>query len=208
MATSIYVSDREAIGVVVGGSAKKPKISRVERLEFSPPGFDEEGNAFPPEMVADVRAVELKQWVKQKRLGGKVAATLDASHVIFRDIFIEFSDRKQIDKVINYQVEGVIPSEPIESLCVGYVVDERSERGSRLTIAAAHRRRVRTLVEDLDFAQAKPMTCDSALGGILTLRRYSERLSHCDKPTVWVDLQDDVALLAVLEGEKMLSFRA
>ncbi len=207
-ATAIFINEREAIAVRVDGSAKKPKLTRAGRIEFEPvlPGDD----GLPPseEAVFDSQMIQLKAWLKQSKFGGgNVILCADPASVILRDLKVAFTERRQIDKVIAFQVEGVIPSIDIEDLAVTYTMLEKEADGSRLLVAAAHREPLRDALELLDDSGIVPVMADSTVGGALNLRALSPELSNTPKPTLWVDLQGDWALIAVLEGTTILGMR-
>lgn len=208
-ATAIQVTSQGALAVRVEGSAKKAKIVRAAELEFELPAATADGVAPSPDDIFESKAAQLKSWLKKSKLsGGRVALCVDSSHVILRDLRVSFTDRRQIDKVIAFQVEGVIPSTPIESLAVGYTVLETDDEGSRLLVAAAHREPLREQLELLEDLGIEPEVADSTVGGAMALRALNPTLANAPTPTLWIDLQGDSAVVAVLDGTAMLAIRS
>lgn len=206
--TAIYLSERAAIAVRVEGSAKKPKLVRAAELIFELPTSGEDGLPVTKDEIHESRVAQLRAWVKRAKIGGEVALCIDPSSVILRDLRVEFTERRQIDKVIGFQVEGVIPSTPVEDLAIGYSILEKDAEGSRLLISAAHRAALHDLADTLEEAGVDSSYADSTIGGALNLRALTPSLAKVDRPTLWIDFQGSNAVIAVLQGESLLSLRS
>jgi len=208
-ATAIYLNTHTALAVRVEGSAKKPKITRAAELTFELPSPGPDGAPPSADDVIDSKAAQLKSWLKKSKLyGGPIALCVDSSHVILRDLRVSFTERRQIDKVIAFQVEGVIPSTPVEDLAVGYTILDKDDEGSRLLVAAAHRGPLRDQLDLLEDIGIEPETADSTVSGALNLRSMCPALAKVDKPTLWIDLHGTNAVVSVLEGTSLLSLRS
>ncbi|MCK6440737.1 MAG: hypothetical protein L6Q71_11135, partial [Planctomycetes bacterium] len=203
MAIGIYFDDKGAVAVRVEGSAKKARIAACAELEWEAPSPEADADA-----RKEARKDQLKTWLKKnKLLGQPVALCLDSSHVLFRDMHMAFGDRRQIDKVITFQVEGLIPSTPIEELAVGYTILDSNEEGSQLLVSAAHKGPLREQIELLDSVKTSAELADSTIGGALNLRPFIPELAHVEEPTAWVDVQGGRAMIAVLVDDKIKSVR-
>jgi hypothetical protein len=208
-AYSLYLHSKGALAVRVDGSAKKPTITRAAEMLFQDPGPDDAGLAPDPAAVRESRAIQLRAWLKkEKLLGTPLALCVDNGGVILREMKLAFRDRRQIDKVITFQVEGVIPSTPIEDLAIGYTILEQGDDGSKVLISAAHRTALRNALELLESVSIPVAVADSAIGGALNLRRLTPALATLDSPTIWIDMQGSYALIAVLDGTQILNVRS
>lgn len=206
--SAIYLHDKGALAVRVEGSASKPRLTHASELIYDIPETYDDGDPIPFDEKLDIQRDDLKKWLKTEGFtSGVVSLFVPHRDVILRELQVDFSDRRQIDKIIAFQVEGVIPSTPIEDLAVTYHVMESGDNGSRLLVAAAHINPVTDHLNDLEDIRVTPQMADSGVGGALTLRTLVPELANADVPTLWIDLQETHAMISVLEGEGIRTVR-
>lgn len=200
MATAIYINQTQIIAVTVGGSARKPKLKSVAS------GFIAEARTEDGAVVVDRTkhlATEITRFLKENKVGGGHQILLVGPDAMrYRELKLAFSDRRQIDKVIQFQVEGVIPSVPIEDLAVSYTVLSADEGGSRVLVMAADRDYIRKRLDALDMAGITVDSVDCNLSGTLNLGLLHEQLSGEKPPTLWLDFAGTTATASlVLKGK-------
>ena len=205
MATAIYIEYPRITAVVVGGSAKKPRIKRVVVGELAE-ARTEDGN-----VVVDYQkhlADEVARFVKENKIGaGKHLLLIGPEAMRYRDLRLAFTDTRQIDRVIDFQVEGLIPSIPIEDLAISYVVLQRDESGSRLLVAAADVEYVRRRIEALESAGVRVDVVDCHLSGTLNLGLLHPELAATTPTALWLDFAGTTATVAIVDEGKVLTTR-
>ncbi len=200
MATAIYINQTQIIAATVGGSAKKPKLKAVAT------GFIAEARTEDGAVVVDRTkhlATEITRFLKENKIGGGHQILLVGPDAMrYREIKLAFSDRRQIDKVIKFQVEGAIPSVPIEELAVSYTVLSADEGGSRVLVMAADRDYIRKRLDALDMAGITVDSVDCNLSGTLNLGLLHEQLAGEKPATLWLDFAGTTATASmVLKGK-------
>ncbi|CAG1772094.1 hypothetical protein BAC2_02163 [uncultured bacterium] len=196
MATAIYINQTQIIAVTVGGSAKKPKLKSVAT------GFIAEARTEDGAVVVDRTkhlANEINRFLKENKFGhGHEILLVGPDAMRYREIKLAFSDRRQIDKVIKFQVEGAIPSVPIEDLAVSYTVLSSDEGGSRVLVMAADKDYIRKRLDALDMAGITVDSVDCNLSGTLNLGLLHEQLSGEKPPTLWLDFAGTTATASIV----------
>ena len=125
----------------------------------------------------------------------------------YRELKLGFTDRRQIDRVIQFQVEGAIPSVPIEDLAVSYTILSTDPQGSRVLVMAADREYIRKRLDALDMAGVSVDSVDCNLSGTLNLGLLHEQLA-ADKPaTLWLDFAGNTATVSVVVEGKVHTTR-
>ncbi len=78
----------------------------------------------------------LKEWLAQNRLStDRVVVSVPLHFVSIRSLTLPFSESRRIEKVVPFEVEGLIPY-PLEEVVVDYEVVETSDGKTRLVAAA------------------------------------------------------------------------
>lgn len=205
MATAIYINQTQIIAVTVGGNAKKPKLKSVAS------GFIAEARTEDGAVVVDRTkhlATEITRFLKENKVGGGHQILLVGPDAMrYRELKLAFSDRRQIDKVIQFQVEGVIPSVPIEDLAVSYTVLSADQAGSRVLVMAADKDYIRKRLDALDMAGITVDSVDCNLSGTLNLGLLHEQLAGQKPPTLWLDFAGTTATASLVFNGKVHTTR-
>lgn len=205
MATAIYINQTQIIAVTVGGSAKRPKLKSVAT------GMIAEARTEDGAVVVDRTkhlATEITRFLKESKIGGGHEILLVGPDAMrYREIKLAFSDRRQIDKVIQFQVEGVIPSVPIEDLAVSYTVLSADESGSRVLVMAADKDYIKKRLDALDMAGITVDSVDCNLSGTLNLGLLHEQLAGEKPPTLWLDFAGTTATASLVVNGKVHTTR-
>jgi|GEM_PF-4324217 len=206
--TAIYITRTRAIAVRVSGSAKRPTLKAVDTLDFEPLEPKENGEPHSREERITDYGIQMRAFLKKsKASGAPVTLCIDSNDVLLRNMAIAFKDRAKIDRVIAYQVEGEIPSTPIEDLAVGYTQLAVNDNGSQLLVVAGRKDRLRDYIEILDEADSEAEAANATIGGALNLRAIHPELKKVDEPSIWIDFQGSHALFALLDGDKIIGVR-
>ena len=205
MATALYINQTQILAVTVGGSAKKPKLKSVAT------GTIAEARTEDGAVVVDRTkhlADEVSRFLKENRIGGGHQLLLVGPDAMrYRELKLGFTDRRQIDRVIQFQVEGAIPSVPIEDLAVSYTILSTDPQGSRVLVMAADREYIRKRLDALDMAGVSVDSVDCNLSGTLNLGLLHEQLA-ADKPaTLWLDFAGNTATVSVVVEGKVHTTR-
>jgi len=188
------------IAVEVAGSAKKPKLKRVEVGDLAEPRNDD--GTFVADKQGHLNAQVEKFIAERKLASGKQYLLVGPDAVRFRDLRLGFSDKRQIARVLPFQVEGLIPNIPIEEMALGTIA-LRTEAGySILLVHAADREYIRQRLTALEEAGCAIEGVDSHLSGTLNLGLLHPELAG-DKPaTLWLDFAGTTsAVMVVDKGE-------
>lgn len=193
------------VAVEVAGSAKKPRVKRVvvgalaeARNEDGTPVADKQGH-----LNAQVAA-----FVKENKLsGGKKYLLVGPDAMRYRELRLAFSDKRQINRVLQFQVEGLIPNIPIEDLTLGYneLVEEKTS--TLLLIHAADRPYVRTRLTALEEADCSIEAVDSHLSGTINLGLLHPELAGDKPPTLWLDFAGTTAAVMVVDKDNVQTAR-
>lgn len=205
MATAIYIDQTQILAVTVGGSAKKPKLKAVAT------GAIAEARTEDGAVVVDRTkhlANEITRFLKENKIGGGHQILLVGPDAMrYRELKLAFSDRRQIDKVIQFQVEGVIPSVPIEDLAVSYTVLSADAAGSRVLVMAADKDYIKKRLDALEMAGITVDSVDCNLSGTLNLGLMHEALAGEKPPTLWLDFAGNTATASLVVGAKVHTTR-
>lgn len=198
MATAIYIEYPRITAVEITGSGRKPRIKRVMAGELAE-ARNEDGTP-----IADRQAhlnAQIAAFVKEHKIGGgKLYLVIGPDGMRYRDIHLAFSDRRQIERVLRFQVEGVIPSVPIEDLTLGYNVLRSSEGSAQLLVHAAEKDYARARITALEEAGLVVEGADSHLSGTFNLGMQHPELSGDGISTLWLDFAGSSATIAEVEG--------
>ncbi len=205
MATALYINQTQILAVTVGGSARKPRLKSVAT------GALAEARTEDGAVVVDRTkhlADQVAAFLKANKLGsGHKILLVGPDAMRYRELRLAFSDRRQINKVIQFQVEGAIPSVPIEDLAVGYSILSSDAAGSRVLVMAADKDYIKKRLDALEMAGVGVDSVDCNLSGTLNLGLLHEELS-ADKPaTLWLDFAGNTAAVSLLSDGKVLSTR-
>ncbi len=210
-AVGIYLSEEGAYALKLGGSEKKPRIKAFHCLRYQLPEENdtlEDDQKSSQEDRETLKTIQLQAWLKKIGAAHSSVLCLDTSDLILRELQLELSDKRKIDRVIAFQVEGAIPAIPIEDLAVSYTFLHQEEQKSKLLVLAAKKEPFRQALKMLKAAHAYPHAADCAIGGILNLRSTLPELNESKVPTVWIDVQAGHAIISLLEGERIWGLRS
>src|SRR5688572_32783049 len=127
-------------------------------------------------------------FVKEHKLaGGKHYLLAGPDAMRYRDMTLSFKDKRQIDRVLQYQVEGVIPNIPIEQLTIGYNILMKTPDGARLLVHAADRDYIRQRIIALEEAGCAVDAVDSHLSGTMNLGLLHPTFAASSPPSLWID---------------------
>lgn len=205
MPIAFYIEYPRITAVEVTGSARKPKLKRVAVGDLPEPRNDD---GTP---VADKQGYLNKQiaaFVKEHKLAaGKHYLLAGPDAMRYRDMTLAFSDKRQIDRVLQFQVEGVIPNIPIEKLTIGYNLLTTTPDGARILVHAAEKDYIRERITALEEAGASIDAVDSHLSGTLNLGLLHPEFEK-DKPAaLWIDFAGTTATVSVVHAGEVLTSR-
>lgn len=193
------------VAVEVTGSAKKPKIKRVEVGQLAEPR-NEDGTA-----VADKQAhlnAQVEAFLKERKLaGGKAYLLVGPDAMRYRDLRLAFSDKRQINRVLPFQVEGLIPNIPIEELALGYMPLESTPDSALLLVHAADRAYIRQRLTALEEAGASIEAVDSHLSGTINLGLLHEEFDAAKPPCLWLDFAGTTSAVMIVDQGKVRTAR-
>lgn len=193
------------VAVEVAGSAKKPKLKRVEVGELAEPR-NEDGT-----YVADKQAhlnAQVDKFIKDRKLAaGKQYLLVGPDAMRFRDLRLAFSDKRQINRVLPFQVEGLIPNIPIEELALGYITLHSDPGSTSLLVHAADREYIRQRLTALEEAGCAIEAVDSHLSGTVNLGLLHEEFEAAKPPALWLDFAGTTAAVMIISGGQVQTAR-
>ena len=205
MAIAFYIEYPRITAVEVTGSARKPKLKRVAVGDLPEPRNDD---GTP---VADKQGYlndQIAEFVKEHKLGGGKHYLLAGPDAMrYRDMTLAFSDKRNIDRVLQFQVEGVIPNIPIEKLTIGYNLLTTTPDGARILVHAAEKDYIRERIIALEEGGASIDAVDSHMSGTLNLGMMHPDLSKDQAPTLWIDFAGTTATVSVVYAGEVLTSR-
>ncbi|MHC4839841.1 MAG: hypothetical protein ACYTDT_02630 [Planctomycetota bacterium] len=204
MALAFYIEYPRISVVDVGGSAKKPRIKNVIVGDL-PDARNDDGSP-----VADKQAwlnEQITAFCKENKLAGKAYLLVGPEGMRYRDMQIAFTERSKIDRVLQYEVEALIPSTPIEELALGYEILYSDENGSKLLVQAAEREYVKERLIALEEAGLAIKAVDSHLSGTLNLGLMHFELAAGTGNSLWIDFAGTTATVSLVEDGEIRSSR-
>ncbi|MCA8937019.1 MAG: hypothetical protein KDB68_12540 [Planctomycetes bacterium] len=205
MPIAFYIEYPRITAVEVGGSGRKPKLKRVVVGDLPEPRNDD------GTLMVDRQGYlneHIGAFVKENKLsGGKCYLLAGPDAMRYRDMTMAFSDQRNIDRVLQFQVEGVIPNIPIEDLTVGYNILTKTPEGARLLVHAADKGYIRERIIALEEAGCSVEAVDSHLSGTLNLGLLHPELAKDKPPTLWIDFAGTTAAISVVFGGEVLTSR-
>ncbi len=205
MPTAVYIEYPRITAIEMTGSARKPRIKRV-LVGALPEGRNEDGTPIADKQGHLNTAVET--FLKENKIGGgKLYLLVGPEGMRYRDIHLAFSDRRQIDRVLQFQVEGVIPNVPIEEMTLGYNILRADPEGAHLLVHAADKDYVRSRIIALEEAGLVVEGGDSHLSGTLNLGMLHPEFAPDTPPTLWLDFAGTIATVAEVHEGKVASAR-
>jgi hypothetical protein len=205
VSSAIYIEYPRITLVEVGGNSRKPKLKSVivgdlkeARNEDGTPITDKQGYLNK----------QIETFLKENKVKtGKLNLLVGPDGMRYRDMHLDFKDRRQIDRVLRFQVEGVLPTVAIEDIAVGYFILHEEGDGVRTLIHAADKDYVRSRIIALEENNAIVDAADSHLSGTLNLGLLHPELAPDTLPTLWLDFAGATAMVAVVHGGKVHSAR-
>lgn len=205
MATAFYIEYPRITAIELAGSSRKPRLKRVVVGDLPEPRNDD---GTP---VADRQGylnTQIAAFVKEHKLtGGKHYLLVGPDGMRFRDMKLAFSDRRQIDKVIQFQVESVIPNMPIDELKVGYSILNVEPDGARILVHAGEKKYIRERIIALEEAGCAVEAVDSHLSGTLNVGLLHPELGKGLPPALWIDFAGTTATVTVVEDGEAYATR-
>lgn len=185
------------VAVEVTGSAKKPRLKRVAVGELAEPR--NEDGTFVADRQAHLNA-QVAKFIKDNKLAaGKQFLLVGPDAMRFRDLRLAFSDKRQISRVLPFQVEALIPNVPIEEMSLGYITLIREAEASLLLVHAADKAYIRQRLIALEEAGCSIEGVDSHLSGTLNLGLLHPELAADKPPTLWLDFAGTTAAVVLLD---------
>jgi Tfp pilus assembly PilM family ATPase len=204
-ASAIYIEYPRVTLVEVTGSGRKPKLKSVIVGELGE-ARNEDGTP-----ITDKQAhlnKQIQQFLKQHKVKtNKLSLLVGPDGMRFRDMHLDFKDRRQIDRVLRFQVEGVLPTVPIEDVAVGYHILHEEGDGVRVLVHAAEKDYVRRRIVALEESDAIVDSADSHLSGTMNIGLLHPELAPDTPPTLWLDFAGSTAMVAIVEGGKIYTAR-
>ncbi|MCB9894354.1 MAG: hypothetical protein H6839_07890 [Planctomycetes bacterium] len=205
MPTAFYIEYPRITAVEIGGSARNPKLKRVEVGDLPEPR-NEDGT-----LMVDRQGYlneQVAAFVKERKLGGGKTILLAGPDAMrYREVKLAFSDKRNIDKVLQYQVEGLIPNIPIEQLTVGYNILQNEPDGARLLVHAADKDYIRQRIIALEEAGCTVDSVDSNLSGTMNIGLLHGAFAKGSPPALWLDFAGTSATVAVVQDGEVQTAR-
>ena len=199
MAIAFYIEYPRITAVELVGSARSPRVKRVEVGDLPEPRNDD------GTLVTDRQGYlndKVAAFVKERKLSGKTYLLAGPDAMRYREIKLAFTDKRSIERVLQFQVEGVIPNIPIEQLTVGYNVLHNEPDGARLLVHAADKDYIKARIIALEEAGCPVEAVDSNLSGTMNLGLLHEAFAKGASPALWLDFAGTSATVAVVhDGE-------
>lgn len=201
------------VAVELAGSAKKPRLKRVVVGDLPEPR-NEDGTP-----VVDKQGflnTAVGEFLKTHKLtSGKQYLLVGPDAVRYRDLRLAFSDHRRIEKILPFQVEGLIPNIPIEDLSLGFIVLEEfgdkegqtAGEGCKVLVHAADRAYIMPRLIALEEGGASIAAVDDHLDGTLNLGRLHPQLAASQPPTLWLDFAGSTAMVCLMDGKRVRSAR-
>lgn len=205
MAIAVYIEYPRISAIEVSGSARKPRVKRVwvgtlaeARNEDGTPVADRQGH-----LNAQVAA-----FLKDNKIPHqKLFLLVGPEGMRYRDIHLAFADKRQIERVLPFQVEGLIPNMPIEDLTLGYNILREEPDGAHLLVHAAEKDYVRSRIAALEEAGWGVEGSDSHLSGTLNLGMLHPEFSAEKSPALWLDFAGTIATVGEVHKGKLFAAR-
>jgi len=98
----------------------------------------------------------LKEWIAEHRLPtDHIVVSLPAHLISLRTLTLPFNDARKLEKVVPFEIEGLLPY-PLDEVVVDYQVTDATEGKTNLLVAAVPRGLVKNYLEQLSRAGIDP----------------------------------------------------
>ncbi|MCB9933457.1 MAG: hypothetical protein H6841_08555 [Planctomycetes bacterium] len=205
MATAFYIEYPRITAIELAGTARKPKLKRVVVGDLPEPRNDD---GTP---IADRQGYlneKIAAFIKEHKLsGGKAYLLAGPDAMRYRELKLAFSDKRQIDRVLQFQVEGVIPNIPIDQLTIGYNILMSEPDGARLLVHAADKDYIRQRIVALEEAGCSVEAVDSNLSGTMNLGLLHQQLAKGTTPALWLDFAGTAATVSIVQDGEVQTAR-
>ena len=205
MAVAFCIEYPRITAVELTGSGKKPRLKRVVVGDLPEPR-NEDGTP-----VADKQAylnTQVAAFVKENKLaGGKTYLLAGPDAMRYRELKLAFGDKRQIGRVLQFQVEGVIPNIPIEQLTIGYNVLLNEPDGARLLVHAANKEYIRQRIIALEEAGCSVEAADSNLSGTMNIGLIDPQFAPAMPAALWIDFAGTAATVAIVDHGEVQTAR-
>jgi hypothetical protein len=205
MPTAFSIDFPRIVAVELAGSARKPRVKRVvvgdladARNEDGTPVADKQGHL----------NAQVAKFVKDNKLaGGKHYLLVGPDAMRYRELRLAFSDKRQISRVLPYQVEGLIPNIPIDEMSLGHVILIQEPASTLLLVHAAEKEYIRQRIAALEVAGCSIESADSHLSGTINLGLLHPELGPAQPPALWIDFAGTTAAVFVVDKGKVQTAR-
>jgi len=130
---------------------------------------------------------------ENKLYGRRVVVSYSGSNVTFRHLTFPFSEKKKIESVIGYEVEGILPL-PLEDIVTDYIILGKVDGKTTVLCAIAEKERLMNHINTLKEADVDPDIVDIDLFALMNFFRFKQE-----------NLKEN-SLLMVLEEESTFVF--
>jgi general secretion pathway protein L len=115
----------------------------------------------------------LKEWIAEHRLAtGRVVVSVPVHLVSLRMLVLPFDDVRKLEKVVPFEVEGLLPYS-LEEVVVDYQVTEVADGKSHLLVAAVPRSLMKIYLDHLTRAGINPESVELDGMALLNLARHA-----------------------------------
>ena len=205
MATAFYIEYPRITAIELAGTARKPKVKRVVVGDLLEPRNDD------GTLIADRQGYlneKVAAFVKEHKLaGGKAYLLAGPDAMRYRELKLAFADKRQIDRVLQFQVEGVIPNIPIDQLAIGYNILSSEPDGARLLVHAADKDYIRQRITALEEAGCSVEAVDSNLSGTMNLGLLHAQFAKGTTPALWLDFAGTAATVSIVQDGEVQTSR-
>ena len=145
----------------------------------------------------------LKEWIAEHRLAtDRVVVSVPAHLVSLRMLALPFEDARKLEKVVPFEIEGLLPY-PLEEVVVDYQVTEVVDGKSHLLVAAVPRSLMKNYLDQLARAGINPESVELDGMALMNLARHAFPESpgaqdHGDGNTAVLDIGASKTIVCIL----------
>lgn len=184
--------------LVLDGSVKKPSVSLCLRGEIPADSEDPLGDL----------TSAIKEATKGLKLPtDEVGLVVDAGSAAFRSLTLPFDDPAKIEQVIKFEVESQLPQWNIDDVIIDFHTVNSTGVESHLLVTAVPTEPLGDLIEVATKAGLEPFEAEVETSALVNAA-WSAGVLTVDGSQVLINVTDDTACMAVVDGGAVRSMRA
>jgi len=165
-------------------------------------------NSGDPRTYTQRLTAALKRVANKIDLSATIRATFPSSKVIIKELTVPFLDPEKIKKIIEYEVEPIIPF-PLENAVIDFIVIDQSEvkESSTILVAAAQLNEVKKFVDIFKKAGIEPHVVTVDLFALASLFRLIPDYQAIKHDCAIIDVGFDSTRVGVMSKGKLVATR-